>query len=75
MFTGSRVQVPTQDLKMNMIRRCPGGEIVGSKKNTPAGDELEVWVTLIEAYEKEKYPNEFYRHQLAYYMDEKNPKG
>ncbi len=28
----------------------------GSKRGTPAGDELEVWITLIEAYEREKYP-------------------
>ncbi len=33
-------------------------ELWKSKKGSPEGDELEVWVTLIEAYEKEKYPIE-----------------
>jgi HTH-type transcriptional regulator/antitoxin HigA len=31
-------------------------ELWGSKKGTPAGNEFEVWITLIEAYEREKYP-------------------
>jgi HTH-type transcriptional regulator / antitoxin HigA len=28
----------------------------GSKKNRAEGDTLEIWVTLIEAYERKKYP-------------------
>ena len=31
-------------------------ELWGSKKGTERADELEVWVTLIEAYEAKKYP-------------------
>ncbi|MCU0418564.1 MAG: transcriptional regulator [Cyclobacteriaceae bacterium] len=31
-------------------------ELWGSKKRTDSGDELEIWVTLIEAYEAKKYP-------------------
>jgi HTH-type transcriptional regulator/antitoxin HigA len=27
-----------------------------AKKSTPAGDELELWIVLIEKYEKEKFP-------------------
>ena len=30
----------------------------GAKKNTPQGDEFEVWVTLIEAYEAKHHPIE-----------------
>ena len=48
----------------------------GAKKGTPAGDELEVWVTLIEAYEDEKYPIDAPDpvSAIEYYMDEKNLK-
>lgn len=28
----------------------------GAKKGTTKGDELEVWITLIESYEKKEYP-------------------
>jgi HTH-type transcriptional regulator / antitoxin HigA len=31
-------------------------QLWGVKKGSPQGDELEVWVTLIQAYENEKYP-------------------
>ena len=48
----------------------------GSKKGTPAGDELEVWVTLIEAYEDEKYPIDAPDpvSAIEYYMEVKNLK-
>ena len=48
----------------------------GAKKGTPAGDELEVWVTLIEAYEDEKYPIDAPDpvSAIEYYMEEKNLK-
>lgn len=44
----------------------------GSKKETSAGDELEVWVTLIEAYEDEKYPIDAPDpvSAIEYYMEE-----
>jgi HTH-type transcriptional regulator/antitoxin HigA len=46
----------------------------GSKKGTPNGDELEVWVTLIEAYENVKYPIGAPDpvSAIEYYMEEKN---
>lgn len=28
----------------------------GAKKETPEGDEFEIWVTLLEAYEQKHYP-------------------
>ena len=31
-------------------------ELWGAKRGTPEGDEFEVWVTLIEAYEAKFYP-------------------
>ena len=31
---------------------------LGARKGTPAGDEFEVWITLIEAYENIHYPIE-----------------
>ena len=48
----------------------------GAKKGTLAGDELEVWVTLIEAYEDEKYPIAAPDpvSAIEYYMEEKNLK-
>ena len=48
----------------------------GSKKGTPSGDELEVWVTLIEAYEDEKYPIDSPDpvSTIEYYMEQKNLK-
>ena len=48
----------------------------GAKKGTPAGDELEVWVTLIEAYENVKYPIGAPDpvSAIEYYMDEKKLK-
>lgn len=48
----------------------------GAKKGTLAGDELEVWVTLIEAYEDEKYPIDAPDpvSAIEYYMEEKNLK-
>ena len=48
----------------------------GAKKGTQAGDELEVWVTLIEAYEDEKYPIDAPDpvSAIEYYMEEKNLK-
>ena len=51
-------------------------KLCGAKKGTPAGDELEVWVTLIEAYEDEKYPIDAPDpvSAIEYYMDEKNLK-
>jgi len=51
-------------------------ELWGSKKGTPAGDELEVWVTLIEAYERVHYsidaPDPV--EAIEYYMEQKNLK-
>ena len=48
----------------------------GARKGTPSGDELEVWVTLIEAYEEEKYPIDAPDpvSAIEYYMEEKNLK-
>ena len=48
----------------------------GSKKGTSSGDELEVWVTLIEAYEREKYPIDAPDpvEAIEYFMEEKNLK-
>lgn len=48
----------------------------GSKKGTPAGDELEVWVTLIESFENVKYPIDAPNpvSAIEIYMEEKNLK-
>lgn len=48
----------------------------GAKKGTTTGDELEVWVTLIEAYEDEKYPIDVPDpvSVIEYYMEGKNLK-
>jgi Predicted transcription regulator containing HTH domain len=51
-------------------------ELWGSKKGTPQGDELEVWITLIEAYEREKYPigSPDPISAIEFYMEQKNLK-
>src|SRR6266516_3029541 len=51
-------------------------ELWGSKKGTSYGDEMEVWITLIEAYEREKYPigNPNPVDAIEYYMEQKNLK-
>ncbi len=48
----------------------------GAKKGTSAGDELEVWVTLIEAYENTHYPIDAPDpvSAIEYYMEERNLK-
>ncbi len=51
-------------------------QLWGAKKGTQKGDELDVWVTLIEAYEKIHYPIEAPDPIVAieYYMEQKELK-
>lgn len=48
----------------------------GAKRGTEQGDELEVWVTLIEAYEAKKHPigSPDPVSAIEFYMDQKNMK-
>lgn len=51
-------------------------ELWGSKKATDEGDELEVWITLIEAYEAKKHPigPPDPVSAIEFYMEQKNVK-
>ncbi len=51
-------------------------ELWGAQKGTPEGDEFEVWITLIEAYEAKHYPIKAPDpiKALTYYMEQKQLK-